>query len=117
MKYRRLDQDGDMVFGQQQADFHIDTPEGVAQAVMTRLKLWVGEWFLDLSEGTAYQQAVLGTGTRETMEPAIRTRMLETPGLKSVDRFFVKIDPTKRTASIEATISTIYGPATVTGVI
>jgi hypothetical protein len=115
MKYRKLDQNNDMTFGNQRADFYIDTAEGVAQAVMTRLKLWVGEWFLDVSEGTAYQQAVLGTGTRETIEPAIRTRLLDTQGVESIDRFLVKINPTTRVVSIEATISTIYGQVTVTG--
>lgn len=115
MKYRKLDADGDMTFGHQQADFHIDTAEGVAQSLMTRLKLWVGEWFLDVTEGTAYQQAVLGTGTKETIEPEMRIRILETPGLSSIDKLSIRINPTERTASIDAAVTTVYGPVTVSG--
>jgi hypothetical protein len=42
----------DYVWGHQQNDFWINAPDGVAQAVLTRLKLFVGEWYLDVTDGT-----------------------------------------------------------------
>ena len=57
MRYRKLDAAGDFVFGHGAADYHRDSPEAVAQAVLTRLKLHRGEWFLDRSEGTPYTPA------------------------------------------------------------
>lgn len=117
MRYRRLDEDGDMKFGNQQADFHRNTPEAVAQAVMTRLKLWVGEWFIDQTEGTPYQQAILGKRTRASIEPAIRSRILETQGVTAIDEFSISIDPDERKVTINATISTAYGQAVVQGVL
>ena len=38
MRYRKLDANDDYVFGGGQVDFHKDTPEGVGQAVKTRLR-------------------------------------------------------------------------------
>ena len=48
MKYRKLTENGDYAFGRGGADMHADTPEAVGQAVLTRLRLFAGEWFVDL---------------------------------------------------------------------
>ena len=50
MKYRKLTENGDYAFGRGGADMHADTPEAVGQAVLTRLRLFAGEWFVDLKE-------------------------------------------------------------------
>lgn len=117
MRYRKLDMNGDMTFGSQQADFYRNQPEAVAQAVWTRLRLWVGEWFLDQTEGTPYQQAILGKHTRASIEPAIRSRILETQGVTGIEQFNLSTDPDERKVTINATISTAYGPAVVQGVL
>ena len=46
MKYRKLTENGDYAFGRGGADMHADTPEAVGQAVLTRLRLFAGEWFV-----------------------------------------------------------------------
>lgn len=117
MRYRKLDNNDDMTFGNQQADFYRDQPEAVAQAILTRLRLWVGEWFIDQTEGTPYQQAVLGTGTKKTIEPAMRSRILETTGVTNIEEFQLAIDADTRTANVSATVNTEYGTATAQGVI
>ncbi len=117
MRYRKLNQNGDMTFGNQQADFHRDSPEAVAQAVWTRLRLWVGEWFIDTSEGTPYQQAALGTNKSATISPAIRQRILETENVTSIESFGLVIDPDNRTASISVVINTAFGATKLQGVI
>lgn len=117
MRYRALDDELDMTFGRGGNNFLINSPEAVAQSVLTRLKLWRGEWFLDVTEGTPYQQGVLGTGKREKVEPAIRQRILEGQGVKALTAFDISIDPDERTVSINATIDTIYGEAELNGII
>lgn len=117
MRYRKLDKNGDMLFGNQQADFFRDQAEAVAQAIWTRLRLWVGEWFIDQTEGTPYQQAVLGTNKRKTIEPAMRRRILNTEGVSSIDEFQMLIDADSRTVTINAVVSTVYGTAQLRGVI
>lgn len=108
---------GDMRFGSQDADFYRDVPEAVAQAVLTRLRLATGEWFLDSSEGTPYAGAILGAGKRATIEPAYRARILGTPGVRAIEDFSLVIDADQRRVTIAATISTVYGQAQLQGVL
>ena len=109
MIYRKQDENGDMVFGNGDLDFYIDSSEGVAQSVETRLKLWAGEWFVDATEGTPYQTNVLGTGKSESAGPVIRQRILETEGVLDMVSFDLNIDPNTRKLTILSTINTIYG--------
>ena len=76
MKYRKLTENGDYAFGRGGADMHADTPEAVGQAVLTRLRLFAGEWFVDLKEGTPYVPGVLGKHTQDTYDPVFRERIL-----------------------------------------
>jgi len=111
MRYRKLDENGDYVFGAGVNDFHTNTPEAVAQAVMTRLKLWVGEWFTDTSDGTGWNQSVLGKQSGNLYELTLRQRVLETPGVQSIEDFSGTLDPETRKLTISIVINTIYGTA------
>lgn len=116
MRYRKLDDNGDMQFGNQQADFYRDVPEAVAQATITRLRLWLGEWYLDISEGTPYQGGILGMHTKESANPLIRDRILRTQGNDGILSYDFSFNPDERVYSVSAEINTIYGTTTVAGV-
>ena len=109
MRYRKLDNDGDYVFGSGKSDFLHTSPEAVGQAVRTRLNLWLKEWFADTSEGSGWTQAILGRQPENLYEMTLRQRILETPGVLSIDDFFSQLDPNTRTLSVATTIETIYG--------
>lgn len=111
MKYRRLDAVGDMVLGHGDADYLTDSPECVAQAVVTRLRLLRGEWFLDLTEGTPYAPAVLGKHTKASYDFAIRQRVLETEGVTEIDDYESMFDGETRRLTVNIRINTVYGPA------
>lgn len=87
MRVRRLDDAGDMTFGQGSANFLIDSSACVAQNIKTRLELWTGEWFLDDREGMPWSTEVLGSGTKPIYDLAIKTRILETPGVTEIDDY------------------------------
>lgn len=108
MRYRKLDADGDYVFGGGQADFLKDSPEAVAQAVQTRLRLARGEWFLDKTEGTPWDQ-ILGKYTAGTYDAAIRQRILGTQGVRELAAYSSSLNSEARELSVTATINTIYG--------
>ncbi|WP_288074684.1 hypothetical protein [Pseudomonas sp.] len=115
MRYRKLDAAGDYSFGQGRADFHQDTPEAVAQAVLTRLQLLRGEWFVDTSDGTPWKTEILGEHTRDSYDMAIRSRILGTPGVTQIDDYSSSFDPDTRSLSVTAIITTDYGQTTLSG--
>lgn len=113
MRVRKQDENGDYVFGNGQADFFRDSPEAVGQVVQTRLKLWLGEWFLDVLEGTPYLQGVIGKNSQVTSENVLRARILGTQGVKQILSFSSNIDPNNRKLSPNVSIDTIYGKTTI----
>lgn len=113
MRYRRLDNNGDYVFGQGDSNFIQNTPATVGQAVKTRLQLQEGEWFLDVTVGTPYSSAIMGTGTISLYDSAIQNVILSTPGVTGIAAYSSGVDPLNRQASINCTIDTIYGQTTI----
>lgn len=113
MRYRKLDANGDMMFGRGQADFWRDVPEAPAQAVKTRLFLRLGEWFLDTSDGTPWDTEILGAHTQNTRDAALRERIEGTTGVSSLDAYSSSYDPNTRSLSVSATVTTSYGAATI----
>lgn len=113
MRYRALDENGDMQFGGGAGQWMVNSPEAVAQAVKTRLLLMAGEWFLDVTEGTPYSTEILGEHTATTYDWAIRNRIALTPGVSEIQSYASQLDSDTRALSVQATISTIYGTATI----
>lgn len=111
MRYRRLDANGDMTFGNGSLNFLIDSPEAVAQAVMTRLELLTGEWFLDVTEGTPYGTLILGNNSEATADQALRARILGTQGVTGIPAGGFSSSLVGRKLSVAVTIDTLYGQA------
>jgi hypothetical protein len=97
--------------GHGSADYLRNSPEMVLQAVMTRLKLYAGEWFNDTSEGTPWRTQVLGRYTKTKYDSAIRRRILRTQGVTGITEYRSAFDGETRNLTVEATIGTIYGEA------
>lgn len=110
MRYRKMDANGDYVF-QGQSLFLINTPESVAQAILTRLKLFVGEWFLDKRVGLNLG-LILGYGTQATRDAEVQRRILQTPGVVRLKEYSSSVDA-DRGFHVTANVDTIYGPATI----
>jgi len=87
-----------------------NTPEIVIQQVQTRLLLWIGEWFMNISEGTPWIQDILGNDTNYDLE--IQARILGTQGVVEIVSYSSEI--INRNLSVQASINTVYGPGTLT---
>lgn len=109
MKYRKQSITGDYEFGNNLKDFYIDSPQAVLQAVITRLKLWRNEWFVNLSEGVPYFQ-ILGKSDERTRNEIVRMTILNTEGVESINEFETNVNPINRKLSISCSIITVYGP-------
>ena len=117
MRYRKLDATGDMTFGNQQADFYRDTPEAPAQAIDTRLGLMIGEYFVDITQGTDYVGRILGKYTKQSADLAIRERIANTLGVLSIVSYQSVYDAENRTLSVNGIADTIYGEVPFVGVV
>lgn len=113
MRYRKLDALNDYSFGNGQLDFYNNTPEAVGQKVETYLMLWLGEWYLDTSDGTPYIQGVLGKHTQAVADGTIQTRVLSVQEVTDIASYASQFDPVARTLSVQLEVNTIYGPTSV----
>lgn len=109
MRYRALDANGDSTFCSGFTQFLVNNAAAVAQAVLTRLGLETGEWFLDTSEGTPYSTEILGTGTQTLYDLAIQDRILGTEGVVSIVNYSSSFNGNTRALTVAAQINTIYG--------
>lgn len=117
MKYRKLDANGDYTFGTG-GDFFQNTQEAVAQAILTRLRLWKGEWFIDITDGTPWNEEVLGKRYK-TRNPdgAIKSRILGTEGVLEIISYSSTFDGNTRSLSVQCTVNTIYGQTAINEVL
>ena len=111
MRYRMLSPTGDYTFGQGQADFLINSPAAVAQSVSTRLKLWLGTWFLDVTIGTPWLTQIIGKNTKSLYDTAIRTVVLQTTGVTGIVAYNSVLNDAARSLAVTMTINTQYGQA------
>ena len=109
MTVRKLDADGDLALGSQEFLTGYSAEE-VAQNVRTRLKFFLGEWFLNTSDGTDWFGSVLGKGsTLSSRESVIRRRILLTPGCAGMTAFSITTDIATRELSVNASIVSSSG--------
>lgn len=112
MIVRRMDDDGDMVTEGVQ---FIEGVEAVEQVIKTRLRLFLGEYFRDITDGTPWFEQILGKGTSVTArEAAIRNRIVNSPNVIRLMSFDTDFDIDSRKYSVTATVLTNYGLLTVT---
>lgn len=113
MRYRKQDANGDYVFGGSANDFLVNSPDAVAQAVLTRLRLLQGEWFLDTTVGVPWSAQVLGKNTQGTADASIRSCILGTTGVTEITAYSSSLDSSTRKLSVTVTIDTLYGATTI----
>lgn len=112
MRVRAFDKNGDYRFGGLN-QYLVDTPEAVAQAIGTRLRLMVGEWFLDLDAGTNYSGDVFGYHTQDVRDIEIQQRVLGTPGVNQILEYESSVND-RRKFKVAMRLDTIYGEASLT---
>ena len=113
MRVRKLDANNDMLFGQSLDNYWINVPDGPAQVVVSRLNMWLGDWWLDLGDGTPYNTKVLGKYTGNVRDAAIQARILGTDGVTSLGSYDSQVMISTREYTVQANINTAYGAITV----
>lgn len=105
----RLDEDGDIYIGPNGPELWGGI-DAVAQLVAIAIRLWKGEWFLDLDAGVPWIQEILG---KKVDAALVRQRLLEqilkTPGVVEVLMLEIDYDPSDRTLSVTHKLRTEFG--------
>lgn len=108
MRYRKLTADGDYSFGGNSNDF-LTGAEAVRQAVITRLRLLLYEWWENLEDGLPLWQQIIAQRDTAQAEKVIRERMAQTPHVIGLITFQSDWDNEKRILIITALLQTEYG--------
>jgi hypothetical protein len=116
MIYRKLDENGDYVFGRNQNSYLQDA-SAVNQAVVTRLRQLIYEWWEDLEDGIPVWQKILGNRNKQEAEQIIRERIQKTKYVKSILSFEPTWDNETRTLTIQTSIDTEFGQTDINEVI
>lgn len=109
LRVRKVDANGDRVFGGNQAAFWRNVPDAVAQICESRLNLWTNQWYLDRTAGTPYETDVLGYRTESVRDLVLQARILETPGVSGLVAYGSATDRNTRTFTPTAEVATIFG--------
>jgi hypothetical protein len=102
-------------FGQGTGNY-LQGSDAVAQAVMTRLLLFEGEWWESVNDGTPIWQQILGVpgpGGNTTLQQQIalllQNRILSTPYVTGITSLQFSFDSSARSFQLSASIATAFG--------
>lgn len=71
--------------------------DAIRQNATQRLKIYQGEFFLDLTEGTPFYQSILGKRVDIFLiDQILQERIIDTPGIISLDEFELDYDASLR---------------------
>lgn len=110
--YLPLDANGDIIVNTGQ---NLTGVYAVAQAIQTRLNLWYGEWWEDLTSGLPVFQQILGQlGSSvglEAMQLAVRQVIEGTPYVTAIVSLTTTFEDGQ--LSFQVVVQTAFGPVTV----
>lgn len=82
----------------------------IAQTIRTRLKLFLGEYFRDITDGVPWFQSILiKTGTLTSKDAIIKQRIIQTEGVNNIAEFTSDYDINSRKYSINCIVNTQFG--------
>lgn len=91
----------------------IDNAERVAQQVLITLRFWLGEWFLNTTEGVPYLEYILVKQPNMAHIRQILTEQIQSvEGVKAVTDMELTFDQRERNLLVEYTADTDYGLVT-----
>lgn len=105
MRVRRIDSNGDWQFGRGLSDYARDD-EAIGQNVITRLKSFKNDWFLDVDAEIDWFDLLGRKGTQEEIEREIERVTLATDGVLQLNS--LKLTKQIRNVTISMNITTIF---------
>lgn len=107
MRVRHLDETGDLCINGQTFIFD---QACIAQTIQTRLRLFLGEYFRDIDDGTPWFQSILGKNNNlDEIESILRNRIARTEGVVRLISFNLDYDDATRSLSVSGSALTEFG--------
>ena len=82
----------------------LEGAEATAQAVYHRLRLFLGEYFLNVDRGTPWYQLILGKAPLDAAEIALKRQITTTQGVAGIQDFDLTTDRVNRSLTVTTTI-------------
>ena len=113
-----LDASHDLYLGPRSGVAIAEGADAVVQGILTRLRLFRGEWFLDINAGMPWFEEVFTDGGQDIkrIESALKTQINATPGVEAILSFAIAFDGATRDITVTFEVDTIYGPSGVIAV-
>ena len=108
MSVVKLDKNGDWTFGQQKAGY-ISGQDEIKQNVITRIKSFRNDWFLDSTANIDWFSILSSRSSEGTARKQIRSTVLNTDGIVKLNNLSIEINRETRLAQISITYTDIYG--------
>ena len=106
MRVRKLDKDGDFTFGIGKANY-IDTEDAITQNVVTRIKSFKDDWFLDVEACIDWFNLLGSRNTKDELMRQIEAAVIGTYGVMKLTSLDLVLDES-RNATITLSYTTIY---------
>lgn len=107
MKVSALDNNGDWQFGRGKA-LYLTNQLAIQQCVLTRLKSFTNDWFLDKTAGIDWFGLLSNKNNLKTIENEIARVMSNTYGVLSIKQLTLDVNYKARYLKIIATVVTVY---------
>lgn len=78
--------------------------EATRQGVIRRLRLFLGEYFLDATDGTPWFNGILGKTDQDFAEAALKRRIITTQGVIGISSFSLLIEQRERRIVVQAEV-------------
>lgn len=92
-------------------DHFLQGRKSTAAGVYHRLRMFFGEYFLDISQGTPWFQSILGKNPQDVAEAAIKERIITAPDVVAITDFSFDMNSQERRIVVDATVLDINSEA------
>lgn len=111
MRVSALTPGGDWQFGKGRA-LYLRRSDAIRQSVVTRLRSFTNDWFLDVTAGIDWIGLLGQKGTQRRIERAIERTVLATQGVKSIERLEVTGPDDQRKLTVNLAYTDIFDQRT-----
>lgn len=110
MRVSRLAASGDWTFGRGRANYLVRS-DAVLQGLMTRLRSFTDDWFLDIDAGIDWISLLGSRNSEQQIKNNVERVTLETDGIARIDLLELNVNRAERHAIIRLQVTTIFDEA------